>query len=69
MSWQYRVMKVDGQHAIHEVYYDGNDISRPKSYSETPTYPRGENLDDLAQDFVLYQEALKMPVLTPEDFI
>lgn len=68
MSWQYRVMRIDGQLAIHEVHYDGNDINRPKSYSEFPTYPRGESLDDLFQDFLLYKEALNMPVLLPEDF-
>ncbi|PZQ26809.1 MAG: hypothetical protein DI562_14410 [Stenotrophomonas acidaminiphila] len=66
MTWQYRVVRVDGQHAIYEVYYDKS--LAPQYYSEAPTYPRGEQLSDLAADLVLYAEALSLPVLSPEDF-
>jgi hypothetical protein len=67
MVWQYRVMKIDGQHAIYEVHYD-DELLAPSSYSAVPTYPRGEELSDLAADLLLYQEALSLPVLSPEDF-
>lgn len=67
MGWRYRVIKIDGQHAIYEVHYDDTS-NLPRSYSAAPTYPRGEELSDLAEDFLLYQEALALPVLTPEDF-
>ena len=68
MSWEYRVMNVDGQHAIHEVHYEGNDRAKPKTYSMNPTFPRGEDLADLQEDIQRYFEALTLPVLTPGDF-
>ena len=68
MSWEYRVMKVDGQHAIHEVHYEGDDRAMPKTYSIHPTYPRGEDLADLREDIQRYLEALTLPVLIPGDF-
>jgi hypothetical protein len=67
MVWQYRVMKIDGQYAIHEVHYD-DELLALSSYSAVPTYPRGEDFGDLAADLILYQEALSLPALTPEDF-
>ena len=68
MSWEYRVMNADGQYAIHEVHYEGDDRARPKSYSMHPTYPRGEALADLQEDIQRYLEALTLPVLTADDF-
>ena len=67
MTWQYRVVNVDGQHAIYEVHYDQS--LSPRYYSSIPTYPRGEQLSDLAADLTLYTEALNLPVLSPEDFV
>ena len=66
MAWQYRVMDIEGQHAIYEVHYDTS--LSPIRYSSIPTYPRGEQLSDLAADLALYREALTLPVLRPEDF-
>lgn len=68
MSWEYRVMNIDGQHAIHEVHYEGDDRAMPKAYSIHPAYPRGEDLADLQEDVQRYLEALTLPVLIPGDF-
>lgn len=68
MTWQYRVMNISGQHAIHEVYYYGEDSSLLKGYSVHPAYPHGDSLEELIGDLCLYKEALDFPVLTPDDF-
>lgn len=67
MTWQYRVMRVNDQLTVHEVYY-GEDSSVLRAYSANPTYPRGCDIEELADDLIRYQEALSLPVLVPEDF-
>lgn len=66
MSWTYRVMRVDGEYGIHEVYY--NDAGALSSYTEEPVSPIGETLEELLGDMEMFRSALQHPVLTPEDF-
>lgn len=68
MSWEYRIVHVDGRYAIHEVFYEGDDRSKPRSCSMNPVYPRGEDLVELQEDTRRYLEAMDLPVLTPADF-
>lgn len=69
MSWNYRVMKrtykgmnyEEDAYDIYEVYY--NDNGEVKNWSESPTYPHGETLEELKEDIKRYEEALNKPVL------
>ncbi|UXI66148.1 hypothetical protein [Tahibacter amnicola] len=61
MSWEYRVMNRNGDLAIYEVYYGEN--GRVAGYSENPTNPRGETLEELRLDCELYVKALEKPIL------
>lgn len=66
MSWNYRVIELDGQFAIHEVFY--NAAGSIAGITEAPVFPRGETLDDLAADISRYAEALSLPVLRAGDW-
>lgn len=61
MTWNYRVIKNAEQFAIHEVFYkeDGS----VEGYSDSPVFPRGESLEELAKELEHYASALEKPVL------
>ncbi|WP_157369157.1 hypothetical protein [Zavarzinella formosa] len=61
MSWNYRVMVRDGEHAIHEVIYD--DDGRITGYTAEPVFPAGESAEAFAAEFALYSLAPLRPVL------
>jgi hypothetical protein len=54
-------MLKDGQHAIHEVFYD--DAGKITRYTAEPVFPRADDLDELADELKRYQRALAEPVL------
>jgi hypothetical protein len=68
MSWNYRVMTLDGgqSYEIHEVYYDS--AGKPHTYTMNPVKPFGENLRELRQDLMWMLKSLDEPVLTLQDF-
>ena len=66
MPWNYRVIEQDGQFAIHEVFY--NSDGSVAGVTETPVFPRGETLDDLAADISRYSDALSQPALRIGDW-
>ena len=66
MHWNYRVIEQEGQLAIHEVFY--NKDGTVAGITETPVFPRGETIEDLAADISRYQEALSLSVLRSGDW-
>lgn len=52
MTWNYWIMRCKGEFAIYEVYY--NETGKISGYSEKPTFPRGESLEDLREDLLRY---------------
>lgn len=68
MSWNYRIMTLDGGKTfeIHEVYYSRDGI--PNSYTENAISPVGDSITELMDDLTYMMEAFKKPILTPEDF-
>ena len=68
MSWNYRVMTLDGgkSYEIHEVYY--NEDGKPRAYTMNAVKPFGEDLRELRQDLMWMMKALDMPALTLQDF-
>jgi hypothetical protein len=64
VTWNYRVMVRGGRYAVYEVYYA--DDGRITHFSEEPTYPCGESIEDLAEDFERYRRALAEPALNYE---
>ena len=64
MSWDHRVIKrtVDGttSYQLHEVYYDGDEIS---GWTEDPVAAMGESAGDLKSTLKLQQNALDKPFL------
>jgi hypothetical protein len=65
MSWNYRVVHTTKggveAFAIYEVFYD--DLGEPEARTEYPSYPAGETLAALVDDFRWYQQALQQRVL------
>ena len=61
MTWNYRVMRYKGRLAIYDVYYD--DEGHFCGYSENPTSPRGDSIEDLQEALLRYAEALNEPIL------
>lgn len=61
MTWNYRVVRCDGQLRIHDVYYgaDGRACARHVE----PTFVYGESLDELRDQLSLMQEALDLSIL------
>lgn len=68
MSWNYRVMSLDGGESfdIHEVYYDSN--HKPKAYTLNSVRPYGESLEELKQVLSRMLKATEKPALSPADF-
>jgi hypothetical protein len=60
MTWNYRVIKKDGNLGIHGVYYD--ETGNIKSYDLEPNKPLGDDLDDLRNELELMLEALDKEV-------
>lgn len=65
MNWNYRLMRVitetEETYSIHEVYYDGDKIS---SWTESPSFPLGESLEEFVIDFGHYKAAIDKPIIT-----
>jgi hypothetical protein len=65
MTWKDRVVRTtDGEEesfAIYEVYYD--DDGCPEARTEEPVHPAGETVEELAEDLLYYQAAVREPVL------
>jgi len=51
----------DGQLAIHEVFY--HEDGTVKGYTDEPTFPRAESIEELADEIQRYAQALKEPIL------
>lgn len=71
MTWNYRIIKYTDSEGtshfgIHEVYYDAT--GRPETYTESACSPYGESFDEFESDLNHMAEALRLPVLTDEDF-
>jgi hypothetical protein len=64
MTWNYRVIKRnDGKndyYAIHEVYYRPDETS---AWTATSIKPYGKSIEELGNDLIHMQEALRQPVL------
>lgn len=62
-SWNYRVLHnpKDGSYAVHEVYYDNQ--GNPGSWTERPSAPYGESLDDFQNDLRAINRAFERPFL------
>lgn len=65
MTWNYRILKLDNEFGIHEVFYD--ESNKPISFTVQKVSPRGETLDDFHSDFGRYEEALSKSVLVVTD--
>lgn len=59
--WNHRVVRIDGELRVFDVYYD--DLGRPVARSVTPTSLYGESLDELYALLQLLEEALGKPIL------
>jgi len=68
MSWNYRVMSLDGGKSfeLHEVYYSPD--GKPNLYTMNAVKPFGEDLRELRQNLMWMLAALDKPVLTMHDF-
>lgn len=68
MSWNYRVMSLDGgkSFGIHEVYYDDED--KPKAYTLNSVRAFGESIEELKIDISRMLKATEKPILAPQDF-
>jgi hypothetical protein len=68
MSWNHRVMSLDGgkSFGIHEVYY--HDDGTPWMFTENSIKPFGDNPQELKEELMQMIRAFDSPVLTPEDF-
>jgi hypothetical protein len=60
-SWDYRVMRKDGQVAIPLVIIEED--GSISGYTGEPVHPRAETPEDLVEDLDRYQRALAKPVL------
>lgn len=62
MTWSYRVIRFeDGQHLVHEVYYDDDDSII--SASAEPIAPYGESVEEIRKDLSKMTEAASKPVI------
>ena len=61
MPWNYRVVKKDGQLAIHGVYYDAD--GRINGIDMDANAPFGEDLEDLRGRLELMIESLQKPIV------
>jgi len=67
MSWNYRVIEIDGVRGMHEVYYYDPD-DKVEFYTESPVRLLWEPSEDPQWILDKMKEALDKPVLTPKDF-
>lgn len=58
--WNYRVMLVDGEYGIHEVYYNE---TGPVAHTNA-VYPYGETLEEIKFDVERMLDACKRPIVT-----
>jgi hypothetical protein len=61
MSWNYRVVRVDGQLQVFDVYYNATGL--PHSRHVTPSFIYGETLEHLSEQLDWIREALEKPIL------
>ena len=67
MSWNYRIVKTEGQGwGLYEVYYDKD--GNPKSVTLNPIDFFNEDVKDLASSFELAGRAFEKPVLQMKIF-
>ena len=59
MSWQYQIIKTKNGYQICEVYYTKG---KPTMWTDEVS-PSGETLKELKEDFKLYRQAFKRPIL------
>lgn len=59
MSYNYRIIKDEQGYTIHEVYYTKG---KPTMWTDE-VVPHGETLKELKEDFKLYRQAFKRPIL------
>ncbi|GGX73617.1 hypothetical protein GCM10011309_24620 [Litorimonas cladophorae] len=60
MTWEYRLIKVNGAFGVYEVYYEDGKVV---SYSQRPASPRGEDIEAIKEDFKRYSAALDKPAI------
>ncbi|OCG00873.1 hypothetical protein [Gilliamella sp. wkB112] len=67
-AWNYRVMDshLNGL-GIYEVYYDED--GNINYFSNNAVSPRGDSLEELKKDLLLYMEALERPILNYDKLI
>lgn len=71
-TWNHRVMNMKAENngedffQIHEVHYD--EAGAPKMYTARNVGPVGETMEILAAEVDRFRDALRKPVLSPEDF-
>ena len=65
MVWNYRLVQMEPDCIeLREVYY--NDDMQPESHCAATM--QGENINEVKADFRYARRALKLPILTNEDF-
>lgn len=65
ITWNYRVFRDTDGYCIREVFYlDNGEIG---GCTERPITPQGDTIEALIQDIENIKEALRLPVLTPEE--
>ena len=60
MTWEYRLIKMNGTYGVYEVYYEDGKVV---SHSVKPTSPRGEDIESIKEDFIRYSAAFDKPVV------
>lgn len=64
MSWNYRIVEVDGGFELHEVYYD--DDGKPEA--RTADYIiYGETVDEIREALLMMLRDIEKPVLNDDD--
>ena len=71
MTWNYRLLDIDGKVALHEVYYD--DYGKPEMYTESSTTVvdvclHAVPLQELFITVAMIDDAIARTILTKEDF-
>ena len=66
MTWNYRIVQIDSDFGIYEVYYD--DEGNPMARTEDPVGCVGGDLKELRRSFDYMEHAFKLPVLRENDF-
>jgi hypothetical protein len=66
VHWNYRVVRRGDQLAIHEAYYNGQEV--PHSITKTPVSPSADNVEELGHLLKLMMEALERPILEYDSY-